>query len=190
MVDRADRKAHTIHTQQYGTTDPTQYTLKCVDCETGQVVGMALWDIYFKPSKWRRPEISWLSGDERERAESLISPLWDMRERFWLDQQYLYCHVVAVHPDHQRKGIGQLLMDFGIGIAQKAELPIYIESSQDGVGLYEKLGCRRLKAPHKADPKIGKQSEVNVIGRENEAAFFIWVPEGGEERLPKNIELA
>jgi GNAT superfamily N-acetyltransferase len=92
---------------------------------------MALWDIYLTPSPWRRAEISWLSGHEREHAEALISPLWDAREQYWLDQRYIYCHVVAVHPDYQRKGIGQLLMEFGIGISQKVELPMYVESSRE-----------------------------------------------------------
>jgi GNAT superfamily N-acetyltransferase len=75
---------------------------------------MALWDIYLTPSKWRRSELSWLSGQERERADALIKPLWDAREKFWLDEKYLYCHVLAVHPEYQRRGIGKLLMQFGI----------------------------------------------------------------------------
>lgn len=145
--------------------------MKCVEFETGKIVGMALWDIYLAPSTWRRPEIGWLSGKEREQAESLLSPLWDARERFWLDQRYIYCHVVAVDPHFQRQGIGQLLMNFGIDVARKTRLPMYIESSKDGVRLYEKLGCRRLKQTTNDD----------------EAILFVWVPEGGGQSLPTNI---
>jgi ribosomal protein S18 acetylase RimI-like enzyme len=184
------RKGHTAHTQHYGTTDPTQYTLKCVDCETGQVVGMALWDIYLTPSTWRRPEISWLSGEERNRAESLISPLWDAREQLWLDKRYLYCHVIAVHPEYQRRGIGQLLMEYGIGVAQKASLPVYIESSQDGMRLYEKLGCQRVREPRNHGVKDMGQSAVNGFEKGSEVVLFVWVPTGGEGTLPESIKLA
>jgi GNAT superfamily N-acetyltransferase len=155
--------------------------LKCVDSETGEIVGMALWDIYLTPSKWRRGEISWLSGEERERAEALISPLWDAREQLWLDQKYIYCHVMAVHPDYQRKGIGKLLMEYGISVAQQVELPIYIESSQDGVRLYEKMGCQQIKQP--------TDDKTKDSGGETELVLFVWLPKEGEKKLPKAVEL-
>jgi GNAT superfamily N-acetyltransferase len=151
---------------------------------------MALWDIYLTPSKWRRGEISWLSGRERERAEQLIWPLWDARERSWLDQKYLYCHVVAVHPEYQRRGIGQILMEYGIDIAQKVRLPIYIESSRDGMRLYEKIGCRRLKQQPVDKSKTEKPQESNEVEEHGGAVSWVWFPEGGEEILPATVELA
>jgi ribosomal protein S18 acetylase RimI-like enzyme len=151
---------------------------------------MALWDIYLTPSKWRRGEISWLSGRERERAEQLIWPLWDTRERLWLDQKYLYCHVVAVHPEYQRRGIGQMLMEYGIDIAQKVRLPIYIESSRDGMRLYEKIGCRRLKQQPVDKSKTGKPQESNEVEEHDGAVSWVWFPKGGEEILPATVELA
>ncbi|EAT78237.1 hypothetical protein HBH56_231020 [Parastagonospora nodorum] len=173
------RKAHTGHTTQYWPTDSTQYTLKCVDSETGEIVGMALWEIYLTTSKWRRGKISWLSGEERERAEALISPLWNAREKLWLDQKYIYCHAIAVHPDYQRKGIGKLLMEFGIGVAQQVELPIYIESSEEGVRLYEKLGCQRVRQPKSGEVPNAGQS-VNG-GQEHGLSLFVWVPKGSRD---------
>lgn len=147
---------------------------------------MALWDIYLTTSKWRRGEISWLSGEERERAEALISPLWDRREKLWLDQKYIYCHVMAVHPNHQRKGIGKLLMEFGIGVAQQVELPIYIESSEEGIRLYEKLGCQRVKQP-KSGEALNREKSVN--GGQDGLSLFVWLPKESEKRLPKAVEL-
>ncbi|KAH7396941.1 acyl-CoA N-acyltransferase [Phaeosphaeria sp. MPI-PUGE-AT-0046c] len=188
MTDSASefRKAHTAHIQAYWSTDATQYTVKCVDTENGEVVGMALWDIYLTPSEWRRGEISWLSGDERERAEKLVSPLWEAREKLWLDERYLYCHVVAVHPRYQRRGIGQMLMEYGIGVARTAGLPVYIESSRDGTRLYEKTGCRRLKNPLQAEKKTcGSEESENT-----DLTLFVWIQNGGEDQLPPAVELA
>jgi GNAT superfamily N-acetyltransferase len=150
---------------------------------------MALCDIYLTPSKWRRGEISWLSGEEKERADDLISPLWDAREKLWLDERYIYCHVMAVHPKYQRKGIGQLLMEYVIGIAQQTELPIYIESSEEGTRLYEKMGCRRVKQPSKNESADPATRDKDAVGEANGLVLFVWIPKGGEEKLPKSIEL-
>jgi len=147
---------------------------------------MALWDIYLTASKWRRGAVSWLSGEERERVEALISPLWDAREKLWLDQKYIYCHVMAVHPDYQRKGIGKLLMGFGIDVAQQVELPIYIESSEEGTRLYEKSGCQRVKQP-KSGETLNKGESAN--DGQDGLSLFVWLPKGSEKRLPKAIEL-
>jgi GNAT superfamily N-acetyltransferase len=175
--------------QQYWPTDSTQYTFKCVDGETGEIAGMALYDIYLTPSKWRRGEISWLSGEERERADALITPLWDARENLWLDERYIYCHVMAVHPKYQRKGVGQLLMEYVIGIAQQVELPIYIESSEEGTRLYEKMACRRVKQSSKDKPVDPATREKDNIGKGKELALFVWLPKGGEGKLPKSVQL-
>jgi ribosomal protein S18 acetylase RimI-like enzyme len=175
---------------EYGKTSLTQYTLKCVDTETGQIVGMALWDIYITPSDWKRGEISWLQGKERERAEAFVNPLWDARENLWLNERYLYCHVMAVHPDFQRKGVGELLFRFGMSTAQQTKLPIYIESSKEARRLYEKMGCKRLK--ERPAHKAKDLTPETAIGTEDdqEVALFVWMPDGEEKRLPKTVELA
>ncbi|KAH7083050.1 acyl-CoA N-acyltransferase [Paraphoma chrysanthemicola] len=182
------RKTHTSHVSQYWPTDPTQYTLKCVDSDSGEIVGMALWDIYLSPSTWTRPQLSWLDGDEKIRAENLITPLWNAREHYWIGERYIYCHVIAVHPAHQRKGVGQKLLNYGIGIAQQARLPVYIESSRDGIRLYEKMGCRRIKRPSRPQ---ARPSTMEHCGKDkvDEAALFVWFPSGEENILPRHIEL-
>ncbi|CAN9301880.1 unnamed protein product [Alternaria alternata] len=131
-----------------------------------------------------RGEIGWLEGKERERAEALVKPLWDTREKLWLNERYIYCHVMAVHPDYQRKGIGELLFKRGITIAQQTGLPMYIESSKEGVKLYERMGSRKLKE------KLVKSNETNDAGENEECPLYVWLPEGGEKRLPKSVELA
>ncbi|KAF1831743.1 hypothetical protein BDW02DRAFT_571719 [Decorospora gaudefroyi] len=184
------RTGHTAHVSEYWKTSSTQYTLKCVDTGTGQIVGMALWDVYITPSDWKKGEISWLQGDERERAEALVNPLWDARERMWSNEKYLYCHVMAVHPSFQRRGVGELLFKFGINVSQEARLPIYIESSKEAVRLYEKMGCSRLKARPLRKREDLQSVKVNSANEDGEVALFVWIPEGEENKLPKAVELA
>lgn len=175
------RQGHTAHVADYWKTSSTQYTFKCVDSTTGRIVGMALWDVYLTPSDWKKGEISWLHGKERKRAEAFIEPLWHAREKLWLNQRYLYCHVMAVHPDFQRRGVGELLFNFGIITARHTGLPMYIESSKEAVRLYEKMQCRRLK-----ETPMHKTEETEEY---QEVALFVWLPDGGEKGLPSAVEL-
>lgn len=86
------RKAHTGHTLSYWHSSKTQYTLKCVNSENGEIVGMALWDVYLTPSDWKKGQIDWLQGEEKERAERLVTPLWNAREKLWDEQRYICKH--------------------------------------------------------------------------------------------------
>lgn len=152
---------------------------------------MALWDVYLTPSDWRRPEIGWLQGKEREHAEALIRPLWDAREKLWLNERYLYCHVVAVHPEFQYKGIGKLLVEYGLQLAQQADLPVYVESSKEAIRLYEKTGFKRLKETPVHKPAHLPLDNTNGTSQEeHKIPLFVWVPNSSEKKLPKAVELA
>lgn len=184
------RQGHTNHVQEWWETSQTQYTLKCVDTESNRIVGMAIFDIYTAPSDWKRGEISWLQGKEREQAEALISPLWEVREKLWLNEKYIYGHVIAVHPEYQRKGVGEKIFRYGITISQNTGLPIYIESSKDGVRFYEKMGCRRLKENLKPSLQSIKSVEGKDLKVDDNLPLFVWLPEGAEKRLPDAVQLA
>jgi ribosomal protein S18 acetylase RimI-like enzyme len=164
--------------------------LKCVDSETGKIVGMALWDVYLTPSDWSKGEIGWLQGQEKERAEALIGPLWGARERLWSKERYVYCHVIAVHPNSQRRGIGELLVEYGKKVATQANLPIYVESSKDAIRLYEKSGFQWLK-----ERPVHKSSDLwtgqtNGEEKDHEIPLLVWVPEDKKSLLPEAVQLA
>lgn len=179
------RKGHTAHTQTWWQEGAkTQYTLKCVDSSTGKIAGMALWDVYLTPSDWKKGEIGWLQGEEKERAESLIMPLWETRAKLWDNERYVYCHVVAVAPEYQKKGVGKLLVDFGIEVARQARLPIYCESSQEGLRLYEQKGFKHLVGALKKK-ETGFEGQE---GGEEDVPLLVWVPEGAQEELPKAVQ--
>lgn len=82
-----DRKAHTEGTKQWWSHDTIGYTIKCLDTDTGSIVGMATWDLFLwngKNNGWERPEgIPWLEGKERERCDGVFNNMWDMREKLF-----------------------------------------------------------------------------------------------------------
>jgi hypothetical protein len=83
-----------------------------------------------------------------------------------------------------------LIFKYGITISQQTGLPAYIESSREGVRLYEKMGSRRLKETvvHKSEDVSAENA--NGTKEDQECPLYVWLPEGGEKRLPKSVELA
>jgi hypothetical protein len=91
------RKGHTAATLDYWHHSTTQYTWKVVDTDQNEIVGMILADAFLS----RRSEeerawtgIPWLQGAEKERAEAVVKPLWEMREKLWGDRKYV-CKYLA-----------------------------------------------------------------------------------------------
>ncbi|KAI9163443.1 putative acyltransferase SID5 [Paramyrothecium foliicola] len=162
-----DRPAHCDATVKWWNHDKTGYHIKCVDTETGKIVGIASWDIFWKPNGdggFERPAgIPWLSGKEKEQCEAVLGPMWDLR-RLTRATCGTDLSAVAVHPDCQRRGIGSLLIQWGINAAEQLQVPIYAESSKAGYALYERMGFERLthvRLVHKAE-LMGEAADVEV----------------------------
>lgn len=91
------RKAHAAGTLSYWHTSDVQYTFKCVDMKTGEIVGMALGDVFVRErseEERRFGGVGWLEGKERERAEMVLRPLWEMRDKLFGGRPYvcMSCH--------------------------------------------------------------------------------------------------
>ena len=48
--------------------------------------------------------------------------------------------MLAISPEHQRRGAGNILLQWGINVADDASLPCYLESSTEGYDLYRRNG--------------------------------------------------
>ena len=53
---------------------------------------------------------------------------------------YVYLKVLAVDPEYQRKGVGTKLLAYGLDLADKLELPAFLEGSPHGKALYNRVG--------------------------------------------------
>ncbi|KAG8624122.1 hypothetical protein KVT40_009098 [Elsinoe batatas] len=53
---------------------------------------------------------------------------------------YLYLKSICTHPDHQRKGVGKVMMRWGLRKADELGVPMYLEASEAGRRLYEQSG--------------------------------------------------
>ena len=80
------RKQHTAATLAYWHTAQQQYTMKCVDTETGEIVGMALGDGFFRErteEELQYPGVPWLQGEARDKADAVLKPLHDAKNKIW-----------------------------------------------------------------------------------------------------------
>ncbi|KAK7210377.1 hypothetical protein V2G26_017555 [Clonostachys chloroleuca] len=165
-VNEEFRKAHTVATAQYWHHSSNQYTYKAVDIATGDIVGMALGDVYMKErseEERKNPGVEWLQGEQRERAETILNPLWEVREKLFGGRRYIYVHVIAVDPAYQGRKAGALLVNWGIELGENAMLPVYGEASPTTAALYRKMGFETLeeKIVHKKET-LGTESDIVV----------------------------
>ncbi|WDK09345.1 hypothetical protein CGRA01v4_00623 [Colletotrichum graminicola] len=121
----------------------------------GKIVSMALWDVFLKErtlEEYLSLGAVWLQDEERARADELTNPLSEAKERIWGGRKYQTGHVLAVKPECQRQVTGTLLTKQGLDMAELAEFPVYLESSEEGFGLYKRLGFEMLneKIVHRA----------------------------------------
>lgn len=55
----------------------------------------------------------------------------DSRKRLFAGRRHWYLEMCAVHPDHQGKGIGKALLDWGLAQADRDMVPAYLEASHE-----------------------------------------------------------
>ncbi|KAK4547829.1 hypothetical protein LTR36_010548 [Oleoguttula mirabilis] len=76
-----------------------------------------------------------------EMQSKLMAMMDRKREEVWGDEtNFWYLAGLCVDPDYQRQGIASLLMEGGLRQADEDGLPIYLESTPEGVHVYPRLG--------------------------------------------------
>lgn len=56
-------------------------------------------------------------------------------------KDYMTLFVLVVSPKYQRRGIGTMLFEDGLKVADDAGLQVVLGASDQGIGLYKKYGC-------------------------------------------------
>ncbi|TGO27090.1 hypothetical protein BPAE_0047g00060 [Botrytis paeoniae] len=55
-------------------------------------------------------------------------------------EKWLKLNILVIHPSHQRRGIGTLLLEQGLKLADEKSLQVVLGASPWGIGLYRKYG--------------------------------------------------
>ncbi|KAL1304867.1 hypothetical protein AAFC00_003791 [Neodothiora populina] len=122
----------------------------------GRPIGISAWEFYPKP---RTPED--LAAEDAQNAAEPLAPTTDSKfmaaffgtiSRVRRDNlggnPHAHLQVLAVDPDHHRRGVGAMCLDWGFVEADRLGIPVYLESSRLGRPLYLHKGFQEL---HKLD---------------------------------------
>nr|POE96407.1 puromycin n-acetyltransferase [Quercus suber] len=133
------------------------------------VAGLALWyrPGHFAKQENQRSSLLDADGHIKEGTPACLDPdamnefsisIESAREEIWGDNHdYWYLALLAVHPDHQGKGIASKLILHGVNLADQDGVPSYLVASERGTPVYRKCGFEP-----KLEPKRFRDREPYV----------------------------
>ncbi|KAI1334746.1 putative GNAT family acetyltransferase [Xylariaceae sp. FL0016] len=128
------------------------------DMQGEQTIATAQWYFYTEkpdPSQAR----TFGPGCNVEACEMLFGGIAKKRERLMGERPYAYLRLLQTDPEHQRRGAGRMLVEWGIEEAKKLGLVAYLESSPEGHEMYKKCGFRDLELTELDMSKWGATSK-------------------------------
>jgi GNAT superfamily N-acetyltransferase len=84
----------------------------------------------------------WPEGTHTALVEHLWPKLLAVRQKYDKElQDYIFVDILGTDPAWQRQGVGKLLMEDEVcKVADQKGIPVWLEATQEGRGLYQKLG--------------------------------------------------
>ncbi|PGH16627.1 hypothetical protein AJ80_05129 [Polytolypa hystricis UAMH7299] len=146
----------------------------------GKVVGWATWHFYLEEG-WKEVE-----KDEEARKKEEEEQVWpeglnvEARKEFFERIELLrenmkgkriaHLTILVVAPDFQGQGIGSALIKYGLDIADKENMPAWLEASEAGYPVYKKFGYKDVQVvKFDAGKYTGEGEEVTSVGMLREA---------------------
>lgn len=110
----------------------------------GKIVGIAKWNFFLDSG----PQHPWpkthAPNANKEMIEWFFGALDDARNTGMKGKRHALMAVLAIHPDYQRVGTGNKLLEWGLAKCDEEGLDCWIDASKAGKGLYEKFGWKEV----------------------------------------------
>ena len=154
-----------------------------------RIVGACNWRIYptFIPPKEeeKKPideEYAYLpTHQQRLDASHMLTDYFGFRQTE-IAEPHVLCSLLFVDPEYHRKGIGKMLMQFGHEVADSLMLPVWLEASVKGEGLYRALGFEETSRKEWETESFGRCSCLRM---RRGASVKRWEWKGKGEDLKK-----
>jgi GNAT superfamily N-acetyltransferase len=165
---------------------PDSHAFKCVDTATGRIAGVAYWTVYDKErtpqeveetlsESQESPEVNAETHINLEARRTFMANIFRSRREILGAQPAVVLKSLTVHPDYQRRGVGTMLMKWGVDEADRCVhstqksltdmkrlgLIGYLESSKFGKGLYERFGYKPVRTIY-FDPKPFGGTDIDI----------------------------
>ena len=138
--------------KRFKNTDPVTTYLKAIDAATGEIMGMAKWNVYDNhlPDLNKVDEDNknyWETKEDQAFSEAMVQDFLKTRNGAITRTggNIVSLDILAIDPQYQRKGVGSALVEWGVEKADTMKVEAVVESSVFGKGLYEKHGFEFVK---------------------------------------------
>jgi len=130
--------------------DPRNVVMVAEDKTTGAVVAFAYyyvfaqerpaseWDVPFTPQPVREGRNQWAS-------DAGFRPIKEVKRKHYKGMPMVNLHILATHPDHQGKGAGRQLLNWGLKKAEELKVACTLEATNEGYRLYKSAGYKDLE---------------------------------------------
>ncbi|CAG8956650.1 hypothetical protein HYFRA_00011961 [Hymenoscyphus fraxineus] len=167
-------------------SDPASHKTIVMHVPTGEVVGSLCWKVYTSaPFPDGAPRIQlpyWSENDKegRECSEEILTQCFYPRAS-WMNTPMIAMDDTSVRQDHQRKGIGSLMLEWGMKKAEELSVECYVEATDAGRHLYQKYGFAILmKVLVDAENGTSERHEmIQKLTPQPTQYWAMWRPNGG-----------
>ncbi|KAF7174475.1 hypothetical protein CNMCM5623_007358 [Aspergillus felis] len=141
-------------------SNPQMHLLVATDPTSNQVLGCARWVIPDIKGRSENERVVALSDEARATAaqnvqlrpagmnvavyDAAMKALEETRQKY-VKAEDIVLELLATHPQHQGKGVGKALLDWGVRMADERNVQIYLEATPEGYPLYSKCGWRDME---------------------------------------------
>ncbi|KAK4498272.1 hypothetical protein PRZ48_010930 [Zasmidium cellare] len=156
LIYRTDLLSPPVQTHFLATFDPPSPTNRLYlakDTTTDEVLGCSGWEL-FNPDEADSRDVeerlkAYLAKAEEHAAPPELRRNDELRRaaitamfraRASLPRPFVELAMLAVHPDHQGKGVGSALLKDGLRWVDELGVPAFVVSSGQGRGLYKRYG--------------------------------------------------
>lgn len=122
------------------------------------MIGLAWWDVHEHPPQTPqeinaafqrmndlRISGSPVAGMNKPLAQAFSRAAFFSEQEIMQGRPYVTLSLLAVHPEHQRRGVGSLLLRHGLEKFDPLGLPTYLDCGRYGKALYERYGFEVVK---------------------------------------------
>ncbi|GIJ82090.1 hypothetical protein Asppvi_000593 [Aspergillus pseudoviridinutans] len=163
-------------------SDPKMHLLVATDPTSNQILGCARWVI---PDIKGRSENEMVSLSDEARAmaaqnvqlrpagmnvavyDAAMKALDETRRKYVKEDDI---ELLVTHPQHQGKGVGKALLDWGARMADERNVRIYLEATPEGYPLYSKYGWRDME---------DLVMDYSLYGGDGKGTFVVMIREPG-----------
>ena len=163
--------------------------IKCVETTSGEdkMVACAYWFVFDKPRSAENAKKesyllsgSWLPEEngQRDRARKAYKPTIDTRIKWTIGRGHAILMYMCTDPAWQRRGAATACVQWGIDLCTELGIPAYLEASEEGAPVYERLGFEFLET-------------IEMDTGDEKAVFpaMMWWPPGTRDENKKPLDV-